>query len=213
MKPYGLARLIVTVCLAIAVLCIGVWGCGGIGGFAAEIASRMRNRIIVFAAAPVKVRRKFLEIATLLKLKAPPPYVNETLLKTQSVQSTPSNCCTRPDHVALEKWRLAGGTVGTSADTSTPPGPPRTCANVDVWLPESMRNITEAPTINDPNASIILDIKPPLEGERGDCAVWVYHYGNPPEKFRPSAPQLEVVGGGRASAGSQSPMPSIPEAP
>jgi hypothetical protein len=84
---------------------------------------------------------------------------------------------------------------------------------VDVWMGDSMRNIAKAPTINDPNDSITLDIKPPLNGERGDCAVWVYHYGNPPEKFRLIAPQLELIGGGRASAGSQSSMPSIPEAP
>jgi hypothetical protein len=58
------------------------------------------------------------------------------------------------------------------------------CAKVDVWFPESMRNVQQAPTMNDPNATVTFDITPPLRQTNEECSVWVYHYGDPPHKFK-----------------------------
>ena len=48
------------------------------------------------------------------------------------------------------------------------------CAQVDVWIPADMANAQQAPTINDPNASVTLDITPSPNGR--DCSIWHYHY-------------------------------------
>jgi hypothetical protein len=48
-----------------------------------------------------------------------------------------------------------------------------------------------APTINDPNASVVLDITPPPVGN-SKCTVWKYHYGDKPptrEKKRRIVPK------------------------
>jgi hypothetical protein len=40
--------------------------------------------------------------------------------------------------------------------------------------------VLETPAINDPTATVTLDIYPPQAGESADCSVWHYHYGTPP---------------------------------
>ena len=49
------------------------------------------------------------------------------------------------------------------------------CAQVDVWIPESMAKADSAPTLNDPNASITLDITP-SKSETSACSLLKYHY-------------------------------------
>ena len=61
------------------------------------------------------------------------------------------------------------------------------CTIIDVWLPAKpkSKNTLEAPSMNDPNASVVLDITPP-SGERIEgCTFWRYHYGEtPPPKHK-----------------------------
>jgi hypothetical protein len=178
--PYGLSRLTLTVLVAVAICGIGACGLGWIGGFAVRRAPNMRSKVTVFAAAPVSFKRKFFDTDTSLKLKAPPPYVNDTFSNLQPLQDRPSNCCVTPTQSDSVKLRLpSGGTLGISPGADTA----EDCAKVDAWFPASTKNIMEAPTINDPNASVTLDITPPSEDSNGEnCAVWVYHYGKPPSK-------------------------------
>ena len=166
---------------------------------------RMMN---VFRAAPLSWSVCFV-MEQFTHRNAPPAYVSVVAPMVHVSQFIPSSGWMAPRKVLARKSGPIAGMVGSLF--------PRdkaccACTKVDVWM-NGISNIEQAPTINDANASITLDIKPPLNGERGDCAVWVYHYGNPPAKFMPIAPQLELIGGGRASTVSQSSMPSIPEAP
>jgi hypothetical protein len=54
------------------------------------------------------------------------------------------------------------------------------CAQVDVWIPADMANAQQAPTINDPNAIVTLDITPSPTGS--DCQTWHWHYLRKGEK-------------------------------
>jgi hypothetical protein len=111
---------------------------------------------------------------------APPAYVNVTSLNTHSPHSSPSNGWIVPEgSSSLPKtFPRKGGTTGSIPVFTTP----LDCANVDVWLPESIRNSNtlQIPATNDPNATVTLDIHPPVTGQYADCSEWHYHYGNPP---------------------------------
>jgi hypothetical protein len=195
-------------CIALA-LCIGGKG-GEAGTGGAGITPNMRSMMNVFRAAPFNCSVCF-AIEQSTHRKAPPPYVTVGAAMLHLSQLIPSSGCKSPAMVPSKRRRPKGGTTG-SAPEITKLG---ACARVDVWLPESMRNSStlQTPAINDPNASVTLNIKPPLEGERGDCTVWRYHYGDPPDNSIPNPPQVERIGGGRAEAGNQPSMPSILEAP
>ena len=64
-----------------------------------------------------------------------------------------------------------------------PCGAEGACAEIDVWLPESMRNnrVLQAPTINDPNATVTLDVRPPVSNSSGNCATLCHNYDNLPD--------------------------------
>ncbi len=180
-KPYGLARLIVTTLAAAAVLCSGVRGSGCCGRAPLWIAWTSLKNTNVFAAAPLRVRRVVPENEQLTKLYVPPPYSNVASLNMQSRHSMPSSCWVSDFNRTRSKRAKSDGTTGMAAGSATPAWAKAKCATVDVWLPESMRNIEKAPALNDPNASITLDITPAPHNGAG-CAVWRYHYGPPPAR-------------------------------
>jgi hypothetical protein len=77
---------------------------------------------------------------------APPAYVSVTSLNTHSPHSNPSNGWIPPvtDNVPIVMPRK-GGTTGSTPVINTPTPldwEGGTCARVDVWLPESMKNST-----------------------------------------------------------------------
>jgi hypothetical protein len=191
------------------------------GGVGLGIAPTAINKIHVLWAAPVRTTETFPGTFVSGKLKLPPPYVSTLAVTVHPSHEKPSSCCTLPPTFDPCPKNCNGGTTGIAPGMDIVEGGSvgacedcwNACTRVNVWLPESAKNMQQAPTTNDPNASVTLDIRSPLDGERGDCAVWTYHYGNPPEKSMPIAPEMEFIGGGRAKAGSQSSMPPIPEAP
>jgi hypothetical protein len=138
------------------------------------------------------------------KLYAPPLYSKVTPSKTQPSQSNPSNSCLTP---LIEPVQYRGPSATEALGSApnilfplTSGGPSRwkfvnwqgrcagkdcaggdvTCAIIDVWLPKS--DMLQAPTMNDSNATVTLDITPPVSGNPGKCAIWKYHYGEAPPK-------------------------------
>jgi hypothetical protein len=181
MNQYGLTKLTVIGCFAVAVFSVGFLGIGGFGGTPLVIPSKKGSTAIVFAAAPFNTTRIVPENLQLVKANAPPEYDNVTFSKKHPVQFKPSSSCGTFLSTNPVCDVVIGGTTGT------PPSEMAVwastgCSRIDAWFPESMKNALQAPTINDPNASVTLDITPPSGDSRGDCAVWVYHYGNPPDK-------------------------------
>lgn len=198
---------------AIAVLMIGVFGFGGTGFCCSAIALIRSTNATVLAAAPCNEIRVTPLKWAFVKLYDPPPYISATFSNVQLSQSSPSSACVvvpfgaplnDPLHILgpnvtaafgctpsmtiawlpPEKSKLvnmqdrcAGGACGAGA------GVGGVCAKIDVWLPKIAAQ--QAPTINDPNASVILDITPPPSGKSGNCTVWVYHYGEPPPVKKP----------------------------
>jgi hypothetical protein len=74
---------------------------------------------------------------------------------------------------------LIGGIVGSPPVPIAPAD--AGCTKIDVWLPN--KNIATAPTMNDPNATVVLDITPPSKGEESNCTEMHYHSGTPPPKI------------------------------
>ncbi len=195
MNQYGLLKLTVMSCLAVAVLSIGVLGVGGGGGAPWVSAVKKGNMPTVLAAAPPNITRIFPENLQSVSLYAPPPYSKVTFLKTHRSHTNPSSCCATPSKTVPET--LGPGTVGTvgiAAGMANPCERCCSCARIDAWIPKSSKNIVQAPIMNDPNAMVILDITPPSEGSGRDCAECVYHYGNAPSKQSDSKPPLMRVG-------------------
>src|SRR6266436_8189756 len=173
--PKGLELLPFTVSLTIAALIMGVLGTAGMGCWPAPRAWTNPRKLTVFAAAPLSTTRTGPEKEKLVNRYAPPEYSKVTFSKVQSAQSMPSKGCVKPDTPICENFPRRGGTTG-SPPALTPIMREGSCANVDVWFPWSIKEAQQAPTINDPNASVILDINPPLEDSGRDCAVWAFHY-------------------------------------
>jgi hypothetical protein len=182
MNQYGLTKLTVIGCFIVAVCSLGFLGVGGFGGTPRVSACKKGSMTTVFAAAPDKITRVVPENLQLARLYAPPPYFNVALAKTQFLQFNPSNSWGTPEKMEFStKAPESGGTTGTPP-VAMAVWENRGCSRVDAWFPESIKNALQAPTINDANATVTLDITPPSGDSRGDCAVWVYHYGNPPSK-------------------------------
>jgi hypothetical protein len=153
--------------------CISVFSiCGGGGVTGLGIAPKNWSIFNVFKAAPFSWTTAPRGRLQLTQLKAPPAYVNTGAVMEQPSQSIPSSAWTPPPMVPPTKRLVAGGTTGSAPSMTTPrPGTAwPACTRVDVWESESIRNTEQTPTINDPNASITLDIKPPLEGVAGGTA-------------------------------------------
>jgi len=182
-RPYGLAKLMLIGCSAVAFLSIGVFG-GGIFGGAPWTRASISGRIAkVFAAAPLNSKRVVPEKWQSTREYDPPAYVKVASEKKQPLHFMPSNCCETPKNFEPSTEALKGGTIG-SPGNPPPPWADATCSKVDAWFPESMKNMQQAPTINDPNAIVTLDITPPSGQTNEECCVWVYHYGDPPHEFK-----------------------------
>src|ERR1700693_6354573 len=149
---------------------------------------------MVFAAAPYKVSRIVPENLGLVIRTGPPPYVKSTFLNVQSSHANPSKgCCPFAMPTPLLTPPVSARTTGANAGlVATNPPLGGSCAETDVWLPESMKNSNilelKDPTINETNATVTLDIHPPLHEQSSACSTWHYHYGKPPDKGEPKNP-------------------------
>lgn len=188
-RHFGLTqRTIVIGAFAWAILVS--FGFGGLGfGLPDVMAAIKGSTANAFWAAPVKTTLVVPENRQFSKWYAPPPYVSVTLSNVHSLQFRPSNCCgSVPKWLSLTSIDDKGGTTGIASGRPKPD-----CARIDVWLPESMKNMQKAPTTNDSNASIVFDIPPPKDGKGNDCAVSYYHYGTPPVKPPPKRHKRKSV--------------------
>src|SRR5216684_19356 len=202
-SEYGLVKLMVVGLCAVAVLSIGVLGLGGSGGWPDIIAWSKGKIAKVLVAAPFKVTRVVPEKEQLIKLYAPPAYSKRTSLNTQLVQSSPSSDWVTSSKINSSNFGKAtkGLKVGSEPvrtmpllpcaappplNTDLPCVEPGACGVVDAWLPKDWfpanSKVLQAPTTNDSNASIVLDINPPTSGQVTDCVLWRYHYGTPPTR-------------------------------
>jgi hypothetical protein len=189
----GVPKLPVTVSLTIAVLIIGAFGIAGLGGLWPTSRAWINwRKITVFAAAPISSTRTGPENLKSVNWKLPPPYLKDWPLNTQRTHSVPSTPKGSPvESPKSVKCCVIGGTVGTPApptifgrDGGTCTGgacDDGACARINVWLPENKKNEVSTPSANDENAIVTLDIMPP-EISGGNCAVWLYHYGKPPNR-------------------------------
>ena len=187
--PYGLIKSIILRCGLLAVMILGTLGSNGTSLAPEFTASTNAITPAVFAAAPFNITRIGVDMWALTRLYAPPEYSKVTLLKTQSTQSKPSSCW-MTFSIFDEKNLLPrnGGTIGSAPPITIPLGCAfEVCTKIDVWLPN--KDITRAPTMNDPNATVILDINPPSEDEKPNDLHMQFHYGPPPpfpgEKEKP----------------------------
>ena len=179
---YGLLQLPVTVFFTLALLSIGVFGLGG-GPGASPVAACCSNAsmVWVFAAAPFRLMRIFPRSFKFGRLNDPPAYVNSESAKTQSWHSSPSSGTKVPwlFPIVTPFIRTEMGGIGGS---DLPPNNGMDwgadCARVGVWL--NNNDPRQAPTTNDKNAIVTLDITPSKNG--ANCAVWQYHYGKAPPK-------------------------------
>src|SRR6267143_2166601 len=115
--------------------------------------SSARTTAVLAAAPPKCIRIPFINLG-FTRRNAPPLYLKPTLSNTQFMHSSPSSCCPE-EFLIIESSRTLSFNAGT---TGTDPSGGPTCAQVDVWIPKEMADAQQAPTINDPNASITLDI-------------------------------------------------------
>jgi hypothetical protein len=169
---------------ALAVLSIGVFGMIGCGTDSFAFTNAMKAAVL--AAAPVKTILVVPENEARLNLTAPPPYTMVELINFQSLTSRPSICCVpRLMMLPFIFSEDNPGTFGVKSpalndeDTFGGGGATGDCARVTIWLPKNS-DPSVSPTMNDPNAKVILDISPPPSGRAGNCSVWEYRYGEPP---------------------------------
>jgi hypothetical protein len=171
-------------CVLISIVAVCIGGCGLLcfgGGLG--IAPKNRNMFSVFNAAPFRVT-VFDLIMHFSQLNAPPPYDMTDALIVHPSQSIPSRGWSAPTMSPPIKRTARGGTVGSAAATRRVGC--CSCARVDVWMNKDVADETQAPTINDPNASATLVISSPSKSFQGNCTRWVYHYDKLPGKQRNS---------------------------
>ena len=176
--PYGLIKSVFTVSLRLAFLSIGSLGliCG-LGGCAFGQPTNPKDvkNAKVFAAAPLNRILTGGVTVTFSSLYAPPPYLKVTLTNFSPLVSSPSTGYSVFATVPWPPttiWR-SGGTTGTAPETATKPWANTDCGDVDVWFPQ--KNMTTAPSVNDPNATVTIRISPPLNDD-SNCRTWRYHY-------------------------------------
>jgi hypothetical protein len=181
MKSYfGVPKLPLTVSLTVAALSIGsLLGGLCLGAWPAANPWMNWRNIRVFRAAPSNSTRTGPEKEKSVNWKLPPPYLKTEPLNAHRTHSAPSTWKAKPETPISVKWPDIGGTAGTPGPATAKGIRGGSCAEVDVWLPESARNAVATPSANDTNAIVTLDIKPPSEMS-GNCAIWLYHYGKPP---------------------------------
>src|SRR5260221_9773449 len=172
-----LCALISSVALWIAVPREGAWG----SGFGLGIAPTMRSKLNVFWAAPVSTSPTLRGNLEPGRLKAPPPYVKTGTATVHRSQEKPSSCCRLPPTMLSTPKYCSGGTTGIAAGIDMLEsgrvgacGAWDACTHVDVWMSESAKDPHIAPTMNDPNASTVLLIRSPQEGDL-NCSDWAYH--------------------------------------
>ena len=196
--PNGVVRSAVKTSLAVAVRRIGLLGAIAGGFLLASIACRNWITETVLAAAPFNFIRIGPEIFGFTSRMGPPEYSNITSLNEQSTHSSPSNVSRPgpPKELWVNTLPDNGFTIGSQPSSfKGPPWVNTGCATVDVWLPESAKNAVATPSANDTNAVVTLDIAPPSEFSGRNCAVWVYHEGNPPDKSKSIATPILTTRG------------------
>jgi len=190
--------LVFTAIASIVMFCLGAIGIsvlyiGGKGGFVGldgaggfGITPNIRRTLNVLKAAPFNCSVCF-EMEQPTQRKKPPAYVTVDAFMLQGrSQETPSSCCTVPpkslpdSSITHSNPDNSGSARGFVTPFRNPPW--AACTRVDVWLPEESSNALETPAANDSNATVSLDITPPLEGNQGDCSLFVHSYGKPPAK-------------------------------
>lgn len=190
--PTALIRVIGVVLVAFALmvgsadavnLCgISYKGGGPIGFGGGGNAPIWCRKTQVFKAAPLKTMVTVPTAFEFFNRYAPPPYLIWASLNRQSSQFSPSSCCAEPLNISNFTTFVVFN--GTTFGTASGGAPMAACAEVDVWIPEETMNAQQAPTINDPNASGMLRIRPSPEFNDGSsgCTVWHYHYLKPGQK-------------------------------
>ena len=156
-------------------------GIGPLGaGLGEAIAWSMERRATVFAAAPFHTKRILPLNVGFTNAKAPPEYSKVTFVKEQLAHSKPSKGWMTPENEDPMNWLpRSGGTTGADPSLTTPRMPDEGeetagCARIEVWLPKRNTNIIESLTTRDPNATVTLDITPPLSEPKG-CLILRYH--------------------------------------
>jgi hypothetical protein len=179
--PYGLIKSCLTIFVISTLTFSGCLGGGECGVLNLLTSEKYVVSAKVFAAAPKSFSLIDPENLAFSNLNAPPPYSKVTSSKVFPSVFKPSSA-TLPCNMLLPmKLGCMGGTDGTALGV-TPIWAKAGCTTVDVWLPDN-RSINTAPTINDPNASITLDITPPSrcsQNKDSNCVIYRYHHGNPP---------------------------------
>lgn len=162
---------------------------GSLGACSAFSILASSCRVMAFAAAPFHTIRIGPKVQ-FSQRNAPPPYVKVTFSNVQFSQLSPSRAWRPSENFAFRMTFVEmGGTVGsTPSSTMSPPegAGEADCATADLWLPNiTTKNII----ITDPNATVVLDIRPSPHG-KSDCVIVHHHYGElPPEKPEWQIPQ------------------------
>ena len=164
MRPhqYGLLKSPMAACLIVASMGIGVPRAGCLGCWLAFSAFKNWIKASVFAAAPLRFTRMGPEKEKLVSVNAPPEYCKVTSENLHPSQSRPSIACSEPLTLLLVMCGPSPGTTGSLSRLIPWCSGSRVCARTDVWVPETMSHDAKDPRINDPNASVTLDITPPL---------------------------------------------------
>lgn len=180
----------------IGILGFGSLSQGGEGGAAWEAQTLKKvSSLSVLAAAPLSSSLTGSLITTPGRSYAPPPYVSWVLLSEHPKHRRPSSCCAPP--VTANPYNVGPrlGTIGIASgseivDWAAAPGgvggegsaanAEERCTTVDMWDPDDIMSAEQAPTMNDPNASVTLDISPPKHKTNSDCVVWRRHKRFPP---------------------------------
>jgi hypothetical protein len=210
----GVVRLIV--------LSTGLLGANVCGFCLAVMDKSNGSRAAVLAAGPTSSTRTIPLKVGLPNRTAPPEYRSVPPVNSQSSQSKPSSACCPPltwsrrkggpkpgtdgsfpistagafDVVASIVISTNGYLRGVGGDVGGEDG---VCAKVIVWLPKNS-DPSKSPTVNDPNAKVILDITPPPSGKAGNCSVLEYRYGEPPPLKTPRPKQEPIIPPGNRKA-------------
>ena len=174
----------------------------GLIGFCGATAGQPINPMLakntsVFWAAPISSIFTGRRMVTFSIEYAPPPYLNVTFLYIPPTFCVPSKLTATPFRVGRSAFSPeSGGTTGIDAvpvSMYVTTWAEAECSRVDIWLPS--RDMTTAPTIKDPNATITIRIAPPSSNNSQECREWHYHYGDDAHK-KPLEPK-EIRGGGK----------------
>jgi hypothetical protein len=162
--PKGLIQSAIASCLIVCTSWIGTRGFVGLGALPAASNWRYVTKYCPFAAAPVSASLMDPENFGCIKRKGPPPYTMVAFSNLSPVELTPSSPTLIPEYLLPDEG-ISVERVGT---TGVAPLVATSCAKVNAWFPGGInKNELTAPTMNDSNAVVTLDITPPSEGSGG----------------------------------------------